>query len=384
MFLRADPNRDHSAELYTVKHAPKRLLEFKGNQGVVQTLNSFIESNNIPNLIITGSHGTGKSLLVKLLVDEYMRANGVVGGRDVYLGSGLLEIYGSLSRGKDVVTEKQVNKNSKNKNFNCTNITDFMKRSTNLPKGILKIVAIYEFHQMSTEAQMALRRVMEINANRVRFIFVTQEYNEIILALQSRCTILKLRGLDREEMEEIITRICTTEQIPITPELFELINLNADGDIRVAVNMLQVLGKCSHHLAGGEGVNEGQSGGGSNGNGGFEGINKKVLIDKYYQILGIPEISTIKEILLACQKGDGRVAHREMYRLIESGYDISDLLDILTRVLIYMPEFANKDDFLRMLCHDTFTIQECYTETQLYNLINHMVGIGLKIEVNND
>ncbi|MEX0594888.1 MAG: AAA family ATPase, partial [Candidatus Paceibacterota bacterium] len=259
MYLRADPNRDHSAQLYTVKHAPKRLLEFKGNQGVVQTLNSFIESNNIPNLIITGLHGTGKSLLVKLLVEEYMKSNGVLGGRDEYLGTGLLEIYGSLSRGKDVVTEKQVSKNSKGKNFNCTNITDFMKRTTNLPKNILKIVAIYEFHQMSTEAQMALRRVMEINAHRVRFIFVTQDYSEIILALQSRCTILKLRGLDQEEMEEILTSICKAESIPITPELFELIYLNADGDIRVAVNMLQVLGyvTCDEDSGGGGGGDSG-------------------------------------------------------------------------------------------------------------------------------
>jgi replication factor C subunit 2/4 len=361
MYLRADPNRDHSAELYTVKHAPKRLLEFKGNQGVVQTLNSFIESNNIPNLIITGSHGTGKSLLVKLLVEEYMKVNGVTGGREEYLGSGLLEIYGSLSRGKDVVTEKQVNKNSKGKNFNCTNITDFMKRTTNLPKGILKIVAIYEFHQMSTEAQMALRRVMELNAHRVRFIFVTQDYSEIILALQSRCTILKLRGLDREEMEEILMEICKAEEIPVSQELFEVIYLNADGDIRVAVNMLQVLGKCSRM--------EGE---------GTESEKMALLLQKYYQILGIPEISTIKEILRACQKGDGRFAHREIHRLIESGYDISDLLDILTRVLICLPEFTNKDGFLRVLCHDTYTIQECYTETQLHNLINHMVGLSIE------
>jgi DNA polymerase III gamma/tau subunit len=104
---------------------------------------------------------------------------------------------------------------------------------------------------------------------------------------------------------------------------------------------------------------------------------KEILVNKYYQILGIPEISTIKEILIACQKGDGRFAYRTIHKLVESGYDISDLLDILTRVLIYLPEFPSKDQFLRMLCRDTYTIQECYTETQLHNLINHMVKIGL-------
>ncbi|MEX0598327.1 MAG: hypothetical protein WD512_17700, partial [Candidatus Paceibacterota bacterium] len=104
---------------------------------------------------------------------------------------------------------------------------------------------------------------------------------------------------------------------------------------------------------------------------------KDILVNKYYQILGIPEISTIRKILTACQKGDGRFAYREIHKLVESGYDISDLLDILTRVLIFLPEFPNKDQFLRMLSRDTYTIQECYTETQLHNLINHMVKIGL-------
>lgn len=349
MFLRRNPNQDHSAELYTVKHAPKRLLDFKGNQGVVQTLSSYIESNNIPNLIITGPHGTGKSLLVRLLIDEYMSVSGG-GDRSEYLGQGLLEIYGSLSRGKDVVSEKQSVKN-KQKNFNCANITDFMKRATKLPRGILKIVVIYEFHQMSTEAQMALRRIMELNAHKVRFIFVTQDYSQIIHALQSRCTILKLRGLDQDEMQEILEGICKAEGIDPTTELMELIYLNADGDIRVAINLLQVLGKC----------NVGEMG---------KGV--------YYQILGMPEIDTIKKILKACSDGRGREAHITVKELMDSGYDISDLLDILTRVLIQMPEFSRRDRFIRVLCQSTFTIQECYTETQLHNLVNRLVNVGLE------
>jgi len=368
MFLRSKPNKDHSAGLFIVKHAPKKLLDFKGNRGVVQTLNSYIESKNIPNLIITGPHGTGKSLLVKLLIDEYLGGGGA-GSRKDYLNKGLLEIYGSLSRGKDVVSEKQSVKN-KQKNFNCTNITDFMKRATDLPRGLLKIVVIYEFHQMSTEAQMALRRVMELNSHKVRFIFVTQDYSQIILALQSRCTILKLQKLDRQELDEMLEEICQAENNEMAEnesqnekyqkeeeinysdgkyrfgqELSELIYLNSEGDIRIAVNLLQLLGRTDP--------------------------------DQYYSILGIPEIKTIEDILKSCQLGQGTKAYQAVRRLMDSGYDISDLLDILTRVLISLPTFTKKNAFIRSLCHDTFTIQECYTEVQLYNLINHLIRIGV-------
>ena len=336
MYLRSGPNKDHSAHLYVVKHAPKILSEFKGNQGVVQTLNSFVEAKNIPNLIITGPHGVGKSLLVKLLVKEYL-------GGEKYFKQGLLEIYGSLSRSKDVVSEKQSVKN-KQKNFNCANITDFMKCATNLPDDILKIVVIYEFHQMSAEAQMALRRIIELNSNRVRFIFVTQDYSQIIHALQSRCTILKLQRLDINEINDILNTICVKEGLTLTKELIELINMNAEGDIRTAVNLLQLLGRTTPN--------------------------------KFYSILGIPELSVIKGIAEACINCHNLAAYRQTKTLLNSGFDIPDIQNLFYKILIDIPEFPNKNLFLRSLCHDTLIIQECTTETQFYNLINHLCLIN--------
>lgn len=334
MYLRRSSNRDYSEHLYLTKHAPQKLMEFKGNLGVVQTISSFIESKNIPNMIITGPHGTGKSLIVQLMVKEYLG--------DDYYKIGCLEIYGSLSRGKDVVSEKQSVKN-KQKNFNCTNITDFMKRMTKMPKDLLKIVIIYEFHQMSAEAQMALRRIMELNSHKVRFVFVTQNYGQIIQALQSRCTILKLQKLDTDEITEILETIANKEDINISDKLLELINLSAEGDIRCAVNLLQLLGRTSP--------------------------------DKLYSILGVPEIRVVMQLIDDCIHGNARASYQCIKNLLNSGFDISDLLDILTRTLIKYPYFPEKNMFLRSLCQDTFTIQECYTETQFYNLINHLVQI---------
>ena len=235
---------------------------------------------------------------------------------------------------------------NKKKNFDCTNITDFMKKMTNMPVHLLKIVIIYEFHQMSTEAQMALRRIMELNSNRVRFVFVTQEYGQIIQALQSRCTILKLQKLDQDEMSNILQTICQKENIVVSQELYDLIYLNTDGDIKAAVNLLQILGKTD--------------------------------LESIYNILGVPETEVIQQIILNCDQGNTQLAYKKVRSLLEGGFDISDLLDLLTRVLVKSNSFPNKNEFLRSLCHDTFTIQECYTETQFYNLINHLGEIGSK------
>jgi DNA polymerase III delta prime subunit len=335
-FFKTSNIRNHSDNLYLKKYAPKKLSDFRGNPGVRQTLESFFESKpiNLPNLIFSGPHGCGKSLLAKLAVRQYLGIK--------YMNEGCLEIYGSLSRGKDVVSEKQSVKN-KQKNFNCPGIMNFMKKRTQLPEGMLKIALIYEFHQMSQEAQMALRRIMEIYSHRIRFMFVTERSNGIIPAIQSRCTPLKLQKLSNEELDEIMDPIITGEQLIRNDEMLELIRLNADGDIRIAVNLLQVIGKTQESA-------------------------------DWYNILGIPEIKTIKKIIAACLAGNSLIAYSESNKLLSQGFEICDLLDLFTRVLIYHQTFDKKDEYLMILGRDTLAIEECYTETQFYNLINHLTN----------
>lgn len=338
--FKSNGNRDYSKELFIVKYAPTRLIEFAGNIGLRQTFFSYIDQNNIPNMIVTGPHGTGKTTAVKLLVKQYFNEAGFK--YSDYHKQGFLEIYGSLSRGKDVFCESQTVKN-KQKNFNNASIVDFMKRATRLPKHLVKIVVIYEFHQMSVEAQMALRRIMEINSKKIRFIFVPGNLDMVIPAIQSRCTILKTFNLTEGEMRSVLDPIVEAEpEFKLTPELFKLIQLKSQGDIRIAVNMLQLLGRTTE-------------------------------IDKYSHILGIPEITTIEGIIEACRAGKGGEAYKLTRNLMESGYDISDMIDILTRVLISYPEFSEKNDFLRALAKGTFTVQECYTITQFYQMINQMI-----------
>jgi DNA polymerase III delta prime subunit len=333
-FFKTSKVRNYAEQLYLTKYAPQKLKDFKGNHGVKQTIESFFEAKpvNFPNLLVSGPHGCGKSILAKLAVREYLS--------DQYMTEGCLEIYGSLSRGKDIVSEKQSVKN-KQKNFNCPGIMNFMKKSTRLPKHLLKIVLIYEFHQMSPQGQMALRRIMEIYSHRIRFIFVTEDPSGVIQAIQSRCTPLNLQKLDNDSLNEILSTIIKSENIKENKEMLDLIKLNADGDIRIAVNLLQVIGKTEKS-------------------------------EDWYEILGIPEIKTIQQIIKHCLDHNSLLAYKETRELINQGFEICDLLDLFTRVIIKYPHFEGKKQFLRILGHDTLTIEECYTVTQLYNMLNHL------------
>jgi DNA polymerase III delta prime subunit len=202
---------------------------------------------------------------------------------------------------------------------------------------------------------MALRRVMEKNSNRVRFIFITQDYSKVINALQSRCNILNLNSIDDDDIDQILYRICQKEHLEATENMFQLIKVFADGDIRMAVNLLQVLGKCDEEM-------------------------------EYYQILGIPEIQTMIGVLENCllesdyngdkdEKEGVKEAYLSIKELLHQGFEICDLLDILTKVLIGLNAFPKKDKYLEILAKFTLRIQECYTSTQLYNLLNHLACV---------
>jgi len=242
-----------------------------------------------------------------------------------------------------------------------------------MPKRLMKIVIIYEFHQMSPEAQMALRSIMEDGSHKMRFMFVTEDHSHIIQPIQSRCTPLQLRKLTDKDIHKVLMRIVKKEGIIMedlregliakddsikdskdhpkddsrwyNDELFELIKVNADGDIRIAVNLLQLLskGKCSKD---------------------------------WYNILGIPEIGYIRGIIEDCREGRGGEACYKVKRLLDEGFDINDLVDLLARILIKFDRFDGHDDFLRSLAHDMLRIEECYSDVQLYSLINHLAQIG--------
>jgi DNA polymerase III delta prime subunit len=222
-----------------------------------------------------------------------------------------------------------------------------MKKTTNLPPGILKIVLIYEFHQMSPEAQMALRRIIEQNSHKIRFIFLTEDPGEVIQALQSRCTIMQMQKLTMDEIDSILRNILVEENIDQSkldiPGLLELIKLNADGDIRIAVNLLQLL------------VNANNS--------------------DWYEILGIPEISNLKKVIQSCIEHKPLEAYKILKQLTNGGFEICDVLDMFSKVLVRYPRFPQKKEFVRTFCQQMLNIEECYTETQFFNLFNQLANL---------
>ena len=126
------------------KYRPVTFSEIVGNSETVSRLGVFSQDGNVPNIIIAGPPGVGKTTTIlclcrKLLGDEFSNA--------------VLELNASNERGIDVVRNR---------------IKMFAQRKVTLPKGRHKMIILDEADSMTESAQQALRRTMELYSNTTR------------------------------------------------------------------------------------------------------------------------------------------------------------------------------------------------------------------------
>jgi replication factor C subunit 3/5 len=134
-----------------------------------------------------------------------------------------LELNASDSRGIDVVRNE---------------IKEFAGTRQLFSKGI-KLIILDEADAMTSDAQFALRRVIEKHTRNARFCLICNYVNKIIPALQSRCTRFRFAPLKQEQIRGRLVEVAEAEKVNITEcGIGAILNLSG-GDMRRVLNLLQ-------------------------------------------------------------------------------------------------------------------------------------------------
>lgn len=197
------------------KHRPKTLDDVVGNEEAVQRLRSLSETGNIPNLILTGPPGIGKTTSLLALCNQLLGDKAK---------EAVKELNASDERGIDVVRK---------------DIKEFAKKHLNLPEGRHKIVLLDESDSMTDAAQQAMRRIMEEYSATTRFVFACNQSEKVIEPIQSRCAIVRFTRITEEQIAARLMKICEAEGIKPESEGIGALAALSDGDLRTAVNGLQ-------------------------------------------------------------------------------------------------------------------------------------------------
>src|SRR5207249_7201747 len=103
-----------------------------------------------------------------------------------------------------------------------------------------KIIFLDEADNLTADAQAAMRRTMETHSKTSRFVLSANYSSRLIDPIQSRTAVFRFRPLKPEAIREYVGRIAKAEKLKVADDGMEALVYIAEGDMRRAVNSLQV------------------------------------------------------------------------------------------------------------------------------------------------
>ena len=204
--------------MWIEKYRPRTLDEVVDQVESVEGIKALLMTPaTMPHLLFSGPPGTGKSTVALCIARHLMGDN---------LRRLVLELNASDERGIGVVRER---------------VKGFSQVIQSAPSGVqYGLVILDECDEMTRDAQTALRRIMETSSRTCRFILICNYQSGIIEPIQSRCSVFRFKLLEEKDAVTCLMRICKLEHVVADENAVKRIIELSEGDLRSAINYLQV------------------------------------------------------------------------------------------------------------------------------------------------
>ena len=206
MFEYKQEENNHS--LWVERYRPNKLDDYVGNEHLKEKVAGYLESGDVPHLLLYGKAGTGKTTLAKLIVNS--------------IECDYMIINASDENNADTVRNKV-------KNF-----------ASSMGFKPFKIIIMDEFDYMTPNAQAILRNLMETFSKHCRFILTCNYVEKVIDPIQSRCQSFQIVPPTKKDVAIQMSKILKAENIEFdVKDLVPIID-SAYPDIRKVINTCQL------------------------------------------------------------------------------------------------------------------------------------------------
>jgi replication factor C subunit 2/4 len=283
-----DMIRLRNALPWVEKYRPQTIDNVSLDRNIKRQIKRMIEDRDVRNIILEGPSGVGKTSTVRCIAREIF-------GK--YYARKVLEINASDDRGIKIQNPIEI--------FNRAFVHIKEEDKEMIPD--FKLVILDEADNMTDKAKHNITKFIETNKKGVRFAFTCNSKDNISTAIQSRCHILNYPKLEKSFVIKRLKEICYAENIyddDTDPEEIDRIDEGifaiseiADGDLRIAVNTLQLT------------------------------YDRYKTIDaaNVYGTYDKPHPEQARDIIWACIEQDLVKANRLMSDMIKRGFSVTDI-----------------------------------------------------------
>lgn len=267
--------------LWIEKYRPNKIEDILVDDNIKIEINKIIKNKNIPNMILTGTPGIGKTTTLLCIAKKLY-------GK--YFEDSVLELNASDDRGIKLINNGELN------SF-CTRKLPYsgIEAKEYAPH---KLIIFDEADNMTEKALPIISILMDKFYMTTRFVFTCNTSSKIIESIQSRCTIIRYVRLSINQLSNRLESILEYEKIKYDKKAIKEIAQLSGGDMRHAINILQLISDMFKH----------------------------VTIDNINIICEIPSNNIIIDILTNIKK-DMKKTLKILFELKESGYSVNDILN---------------------------------------------------------
>jgi replication factor C subunit 2/4 len=290
------------------KYRPKNSDDIILEPFIKQKIKIILETKSIPNMIITGEPGTGKTSTILFLAKQ------IYG--DKY-SEYVLELNASDDRGLSSINNT-IYPFCKKK-ISCLDNNDYPEH---------KLVILDEADSITQKAQNLLSNIISEFRKNTRIVFICNDCSQIVESIQSRCMIIKYPRINIHNLYQKIEHICQKENIQYTTDGINTLLFVSDQDIRQSINNLE----CIYYS--------------------FGKLEEKLV----YKLIDKPKPYYISKIIKDCYLGNYVKTINTVKKLYNTGYTPNDIL--LTFMKYLFEPINNSENLVEIKEEIKFKIYE--------------------------